>query len=104
VDDNALSAACGHVESAAAAQERHEAAKKALQQHLALAPLEIEVSRRIYQRGFRDLEFCVISALGYAQIWGKGQVYLGLRVYPGFLRSPRLVLFWIRRTEMPRRH
>jgi len=28
--------------------------------------------RRIYRRGFRDLEFCVIAALGYAQIWGKG--------------------------------
>ena len=30
-----------------------------------------EVSRRIYPRGFRNLEFCVISALGYAHIWGK---------------------------------
>jgi len=24
------------------------------------------------RRGFRDLEFCVIYALGYAQIWCKG--------------------------------
>jgi len=28
--------------------------------------------RRIYRRGFRDLECCDISALGYAQIWDKG--------------------------------
>jgi len=34
-------------------------------------------SRRIYRRGFRDLEFCATSALGYAQIWGKGSVYFG---------------------------
>ena len=27
-------------------------------------------SRRIYRRGFRNLIFFVISALGYAQIWG----------------------------------
>jgi len=38
--------------------------------------------RRIYRRGFRDLEFCVISAVGYAHIWGKSYVYLGLRVLP----------------------
>jgi len=28
--------------------------------------------RRIYRRGFRDLELCVIFALGYAHLWGKG--------------------------------
>jgi len=48
------------------------------------------VSRRIYRRGFKDLEFCVISALVYAHLWGKGQVYLGLRVYPVFIRNPPL--------------
>jgi len=56
--------------------------------------------RRIYQRGFRDLDCCVISALGYAHIWGKGWVYLGLRVYPELIRNSPLVLFWIRRDDL----
>ena len=37
----------------------------------AVRPLAPAQHRQIYRRGFRDLEFCVISALGYAQIWGK---------------------------------
>ena len=40
-------------------------------------------ARGIYRRRFRDLEFYILSALGYAQIWGKGWVYLGLRVTLG---------------------
>jgi len=44
--------------------------------------------RRIYRRGFRYLEFCVISALGYAQIGGNGYVYLRVKSLPGV--SPEL--------------
>jgi len=32
----------------------------------------IATTRRIYRRDFRDLDCCLISALGYAQIWGEG--------------------------------
>jgi len=57
----------------------------------------VPFSRRIYRRSFRDLKCCVLPALGYAHISSKSWVYLGWRVYPGFIRNPPLVLFWIRR-------
>ena len=44
---------------------------------------------------------CVISALGYAQMSGKGSVYFGFRVYPGFLRNPLLVLIWVSHRVSP---
>jgi len=39
-------------------------------------------SRRIYRRDFRDLECCVLSTLGGAQIWGR----LGLLRVKGALQ------------------
>jgi len=54
----------------------YESGRRNLQSEIEFLRAEVRappgVARRIYRRGFRDLEFCVISALGYAQIWGTG--------------------------------
>jgi len=52
---------------------------------------------RIYREDVRDLVSRTGSARGFSQIWGKGQVYLGLRVHPELIRNVPLVLFWNRR-------